>query len=407
MSAFLQPIIKGMDKVTALNAKYLALTFEEQKNMTFVERLRYYNWSFEIFALAMLVLVFVAYKYGVFVNENRAKKLFGSLNSFLQDDLQFARVGFSKGDGSKVPYIEEGQKTWYTTFATGRSAIASLSVRVHMFSRSNPVAMLMESLVNLIFPSSMTVKDVSEYCEVVIKPNGIFVSSETAKPNNDAKDVVNKFKFITAIVNKSSMNELRRENYYLSLTHTSESDKLPVEYVFMSEMNQLNGFTLHYADAGFNELLKRAGNFLQSICFTDLPANKPLTDKLWDATQKPRAVIRTKIPVSEQDLSLLKALVTAVIQIFDNVTREIVQKSPQAFINSDILKKSNQLRTQELTRIVKAMKQVEREMAQEKKQEAEKEKRRQLKATGEQEKFDQKMKEKRERRLRNKQKVRM
>ncbi|CCE90067.1 uncharacterized protein TDEL_0A07350 [Torulaspora delbrueckii] len=407
MSAFLQPIIKGMDKVTALNAKYLALTFEEQKNMTFVERLRFYNWTFEIFALAMLVLVFVAYKYGVIVNENRAKKLFGSLNSFLQDDLQFARVGFSKGDGSKVPYIEEGQKTWYTTFATGRSAIASLSVRVHMFSRSNPVAMLMESLVNLMFPSSMTVKDVSEYCEVVIKPNGTFVSSETAKPNNDAKDVVNKFKFITSIVNKSSMNELRRENYYLSLTHTSESDKLPVEYVFMSELNQLNGFTLHYADAGFNELLKRAGNFLQSICFTDLPANKPLTDKLWDATQKPRAVIRTKIPVSEQDLSLLKELVSAVVQIFDNVTREIVQKSPQAFINSDILKKSNQLRTQELARIVKAMKQVEREMAQEKKQEAEKEKRRQLKATGEQEKFDQKMKEKRERRLRNKQKVRM
>ena len=125
MSAFLQPIIKGMDKVTALNAKYLALTFEEQKNMTFVERLRFYNWTFEIFALAMLVLVFVAYKYGVIVNENRAKKLFGSLNSFLQDDLQFARVGFSKGDGSKVPYIEEGQKTWYTTFATGRSAIES------------------------------------------------------------------------------------------------------------------------------------------------------------------------------------------------------------------------------------------------------------------------------------------
>lgn len=407
MSSLLQPIIKGMEKVTALNAKYLSLTFEQQKEMSLLERVKAYNWTFELFALGLLALVFLAYKYGVIVNENRAKKLFESLNGFLQDDLQFARVGFSKGDGPKVPYIEERQKTWFTTFATGRSAIESLSVRVHMFSRSNPVAMMMESLVNLLFPSSMTVKNVSEYCEVVIKPNGVYVSGEITKPNDDAKDVVNKFKFITSIVNKSVMNELRRENYYLSLTRTTESDKLPVEYVFMSEMNQLNGFTLHYATADFNDLLKRAGKFLQCISFTDLPASKPLTDKLWEATQQPRAVIRTNIPVTEQDLGLLKEIVSSVVQIFDTVTRELSQKSPQAFINSDILRKSNQLRSQELARIVKAMKQVEREMAQEKKQEAEKEKRRQLKASGEQEKFDQKMKEKRERRMRNRQKVRM
>lgn len=406
MSSLLRPVLKLSEKVTALNAKYLSLTFEEQKNMSFLERVKVYNWTFELIALSILGLVFLAYKYGVFINENRAKKLFKSVNAFLQDELQFARVGFSKGDGTKIPYVEERQKTWFSTFATGRSAIASLSVRVHMFSRSNPVAMLVESLLRFVFPS-MVVQDIAEHCEVVIKPNGVYVGSETAKPNADAKEIANKFKFITAVVNKSSMNELRRDNYYLSLTRTSESDNLPVEYVFMSETNQLNGFISHYTDAEFKSLLKRAGKLLQCIAFTDLPTKKPLTDKLWESVQQPRVVIRTKVPTSEQELTLLKELIGAVVEIVDTVTREFVQKSPQVFITSEVLRKSNQLRSQELAKVIKAMQQVEREMAQEKKQEAEKERRRQLKASGEQEKVDQKMKEKRERRLRNKQKVRM
>ncbi|QLL31075.1 hypothetical protein HG536_0A08920 [Torulaspora globosa] len=406
MSSILRPVAKLTEKVAALNEKYLSLSFEEQKNMSFVERVKVYNWTFELISLSIIGLIFLAYKYGVSVNESRAKRLFGSLNGFLQDDLQFARVGFSKGDGSKTPYVEERQKTWFSTFATGRSAIESVSVRVHMFSRSNPVAMLVESLLGLAFPS-FVVQDIAEHCEVVIKPNGVFVNSENAKPNADAKEVVGRFKFISAVVNKSSMNELRRDSYYLSLTRTSESDKLPVEYVFMSETNQLNGFITHYTDENFRNLLKKAGKFLQCICFTDLPAKRPLTDKLWEAAQQPRAVIRTKVPTNDQEVALLKQIISSVVEIVDTVTREMVQKSPQVFITSEVLRKSNQLRTQELAKVVKAMQQVEREMAQEKKQEAEKERRRQLKASGQQEKLDQKMKEKRERRLRNKQKVRM
>lgn len=406
MSAILQPVVKLTEKVTALNEKYLSLTFEEQKEMSFVQRLKVYNWTFELFCLFMIGMIFVAYKYGVFINESRAKRIFKSLNAFLQDDLQFSRVGFSKGDGSKIPYVEERQKTWFSTFATGRSAIESLSVRVHMYSRSNPVAMAIEGMLRFAFPS-MVVQDVAEHCEVVIRPSGVFVSNETSKPNADAKEIANRFKFISAVVNKSAMNELRRDNYYLSLTRTTESENLPLEYVFMSETNQLNGFFPHYTDANFQGLLKKAGKFLQCINFTDLPTTKPLTDKLWESAQQPRAVIRTEVPTSDKDLALLKELISSVVEIFDAVTREMVQKSPQAFITNEVLRKSSHLRTQELAKVVKAMQQVEREMAQEKKQEAEKERRRQLKATGAQEKVDQKMKEKRERRQKNKQKVRM
>lgn len=406
MSSILKPLLKGMEVVNALNGKYLSLTFEEQRNMSIWERVKVYNWTFELIALSILGLVFLFYKAGVMINESRATKLFDSLNDFLKDDLQFARVGFSSKDGPKVSYIEEAQKTWFTSFATGRSAIASLSVRVHMYSRSNPVAMLMEKLLSMLFPSAV-VQDVAEYCEVVVRPSGVYVSNETAKPNGNAGEVLNNFRFVTSIVNKSQMNEVRRDNYYFSLTRTSESDKLPIEYVFMSEINQLNDFTLHYADAKFKEKLKNASKLLHFISFTDLPVTKPLTDKLWNATQQPRAVIRTSIPTSKEDLKNLQDVISSVIEIYDEFTRELVQKSPNVFVTNDILKRSVQLRAQELAKIVKTMKQVEREMAQEKKQEVEKEKRRNLKASGEQEKFDQKMKEKRERRSRNKQKVRM
>lgn len=406
MSSFLRPVLVAMEKVNNLNEKYQSLTFEQQKELSILGRLKFYNWTFELICLGIMALIFAFYKGGVMINESRAKRMFGSINDLCKDELQFARVGFNSKNGSKLPYIEERGNTWFSTFATGRSAIASLGVRVHMLSRSNPIAMIVEKALSFFFPS-LTVHEVDEYCEVSIKPNGIYVNSETSKPNENSAEVLNSFKFITSIVNKSSMNDLRRDNYYLSLTRTSESSKLPIEYVYMSEINQLNDFFQHYSKPGFNETLKASNKFLKFISFTDLPNTKPLTDKLWTAKQQPRAIIRTSIPTGQQDLKLLNEIISSVVEIIDSFTHDLVQKTPSVFISNDILKKSIQLRNQELAKIVKAMKQVEREMAQEKKQEAEKEKRRQLKATGEQEKYDQKMKEKRERRQRNKQKVRM
>ncbi|QLG70779.1 hypothetical protein HG535_0A07210 [Zygotorulaspora mrakii] len=406
MATFLRPLLVAMEKVNNLNGKYLKLTFEEQKELGIVGRFKVYNWTFEMICLGILGLIFAFYKVGMLINENRAKRMFSSISDFCKDELKFARVGFNSKDGSKLLYIEERGKTWFSTFATGRSAVESLSVKTHMLSRSNPIAMITEYLLNFFFPS-LAVQDIGEYCEVVIKPSGVFVSTETAKVNENSGEVLNNFKFITSVVNKAAMNELRRENYYLSLTRTSESAKLPIEYVYMSELNQLNEFFHHYASPNFNETLKNASQLVKFIGFTDLPTTKPLTDKLWVANQQPRVVIRTSIPASQQDLKIFNEVLYSVVELIDNFTRDLQQKSPSVFITHDILKKSNQLRVQELAKIIKAAKQVEREMAQEKKQEAEKEKRRQMKASGEQEKYDQRMKEKRERRQKNRQKTRM
>ena len=128
------------------------------------------------------------------------------------------------------------------------------------------------------------------------------VYKRQAMAPGNAEETLNKLKFITSIVNKTSMNKCRNDNYFLSLTHTAESDKLPLQYVFMSENNQLNGFIPHYANANFNELLVQCSDFLQFISFTDLPDEKPITDKLWQSTQMPRCVI----PVSYTHLDVYK-----------------------------------------------------------------------------------------------------
>lgn len=388
----------------------MALTVDELKELSFFGRVRAYNWTFEFWALAFLAAVFGAYVIGTRLNNRRAVQLFSSLTENFHS-LAFAKVGFSTKGGAKLPYVAEQNNTWYTTFATGRACIESITARAHLTARYNPLSLLMERVVGLFIPSLFE-KDLGEFVEVNIVPNGTFVSSSTSdlpKPEV-SRNIVSKFSFITSVVNKSVMTKVREANYFLSLTHTAESEKLPVQYVFMSETNQLSGFFEHYGGPEFRELLEKCSSFLSFVSFTDLPVEKPVSDKLWNQTLQPRCVIQSKLVTGAKDLENFNQLITLIVKMYDTATRDYAQNPTKAFVTHEMLKKTANLRSQELQKIIKVMKQVERELAQEKKLEAEREKRRELrsKMSGqEQDKLDQKMKEKRERRLRNKQKVKM
>lgn len=408
--SILEPFLKLSNYANKLNEKYAAMPIGELRALTLAERIRFYNWTFEIWALALLAAVYGAYVIGTRLNSRRATQLFDSLTDGFQK-LAFAKVGFSTKAGEKKQYVAEQNNTWYTTFATGRSSIESITARAHMTARYNPLTLLMERVVGLFFPSLFE-KDLGEFLEVSIVPNGFYVTSPNADlPKEDAVTaILSRFKFIASIVNKSVMTKARETNYFLSLTHTSESEKLPVEYVFMSESNQLNGFFEHYAGPEFKDLLAKCSRFLSFVSFTDLPEEKPITDKLWNLKQKPRCVIHCEFVTGTKDLNLLNQLIAEIVKIFDAVTQDYAQNPTKAFLTNDMLKKASNLRSQELQKIVKVMKQVERELAQEKKQDVEREKRRQMrsKLSGqEQDKIEQKMREKRERRMRNRQKVRM
>ena len=307
-----------------------------------------------------------------------------------------------------LPYMVQHANTWLSTFATGRSAIDSVSVRAHLLPRNNPMSMLMDFVVGLAFPSLVN-NDSNEYCEVIVKPNGIYVATENSKINTNAQELLaSKFKFITSIVNKSFMSDARDKNYFLSLTLTSENNTLSEEYVYMSELNQLNTFIMHYAKGkDVNEILQKATKFLQFISFTDLPVDRPLSAAEWEAKQEPRVIIRSNFPTSQFEIDLLKEITSLVVEVVDNFTRDLVNKTPDLLITAEFQKKAKHLRTQELSKIVKEAKEAEAEELKEKRQDAERQRIRQLRKTGEQEKIDRKMKEKRERRMRNKQKQRM
>ncbi|SCU78052.1 LANO_0A01948g1_1 [Lachancea nothofagi CBS 11611] len=409
--SFLEPIVKLSNAVNSINEKYMALTYQEQSDLTIFGRLRYYNWTFEAWALGAVALVYATYLFGTRVNKSRASQLFQALAKGFED-LAFAKIGFSTNTAKNELFVAENNNTWFTSFVTGRACIESITVRAHLLARFNPMSILMEKVLGLFF-SSLVADALDEFVEVTIVPNGVYVTSSAAdlpKETNASANVVSKFKFISSIVNKGDMTKAREDNYFLSLTHTSESEKLPFEYVFMSESNQLSSIFEHYGGPEFKQLLSRCAHFLSYVAFTDLPEEKPVTDKLWERSQQPRCIIKTKMVTGSVDLASLNELIKAVVNIFDSASQEYAQNPAKAFVTNDMLRKSANLRSQELAKIAKVMKQAERDLLQEKKQDQEREKRRDLrsKMSGEeQDRLEQKMREKRERRQRNRQKVRM
>lgn len=406
MASILQPFVSALESLNKYNEKYLSLSYEELKDMTVWERVRTHNWYFELFSLGLILCVILSFYAGQRWNTSNAEGIMNPVCSLLRGELQFSKVGF----GSNEPYRREHLNTWFYTSATGRSGVELISVVIHAVARSNPLAIIMENLVAIFFPS-MARDNVAltEYVEVIIKPNGIHVSNESANVNNDRRlETLSKLKFTTAIVHKSHMNKIRSGNYYLSLTHTSEGlGKLPREYVYMSEINQLNGFLERYAGPQLvADVLIRCSKILQFMAITELPSRRPADQKSWSAMLNPRLIIRTDVPKNKKDTEALLKLIRTGVEIIDNFTRECYNQQPTMLTN-DILKRCDNVRSQSLQRVIKDAKERERESILERKRESELEKRKVLKKSGELDKLDQKMKEKRERRARNKRSVKM
>lgn len=405
----LTPLTKFVAYVNGLNEVYNQLTFEEQKAMTIFERIQYYNWTFEMYCILLMLFFYITYRIGVSINVSKADKLFASLHTYLRNELKFARVGLTSMKGGNVNrlYIDQHLHTWLTSFATGRSSIDSINIKTHLKPRHNIINLIIEYTLGYFFLTYQS-PDLVEYLEIEIKPNGVYVNNETCNINSNSKEVLQNFKFVTSIVNKSIMDKIRLDRYFLSLTHVTDSDSIPKEYVYMSEINQINDFIRSYTKGSFNEeVLAKAKGFLQFISFTDLPDFRPKNKEEWIRSLQSRCVIRTDIPRNKAELNTLNKLVGSMIEVYDNYTRDLVQKSDKTVITADILKKINMLRQNEINRIDKIAKQIELENAMEEKKELMKEKRREMKKTGELQNKEQKMREKRERRLRNRQRQRI
>lgn len=420
MSSLLKPIDVVAKYLNSLNDEYRQIPFDDLKAMTTLERFKLYNWTFELLCLGIMVTILVVSQIGTRMNLSMADKLFDSLLTYLKDTLMFARVGLHGPVATKKHYLDNYLHTWLTSFATGRSTIESVYIKLHLLRRNNVFSLIADNIVGSLFPS-LSPGTLDEYVEIVITPNGIYVADESSKwaGNDDGErhhslklvnDTLNSLRFIAAIVNKSNMNKARHDNYFLSITHTMESSSLPYEYVYMCELNQLSDFFSQYCGnkQQFTKFLNDAADFLQFMAFTDLPSEKPTNHKQFSESRLPRCIIRAGVPKGKTQLEALNGLVGVAVEIYDNFTRAAMSQQQQAktVLTTETVKKINALRDTELQKLVRAAAEAKLEKQREAEKEALKEKRREMKRSGEQEKLDLKMKEKRERRQRNKMKVR-
>jgi len=287
-------------------------------------------------------------------------------------DENFYQVGTKEDE----LLIKDGPQL-YTSYATGRINISGLLINFGLVSRQNYLLYLFETFASNFFES---VKPQEDFVEIKIKP------FPNEKINN----------FIFAIVNKDGMNETRNDNYYLSLTKTSESSSLPREFVFMSESNELNEKLL---TEELKVVLNKSGKVLKYLAITDLPKAKPVNEVEFKSA--PHLVLKLHLKTDKQSIEASRELIEQLIKFVDTITK--------FQLKHDSAKKINGIRNTELAKIKKAIEEQKAEELKELKLEQERNARRDLAKLSpeEQEKYDKKQREKRERRQRNRQKQRM
>jgi hypothetical protein len=325
-----------------------------------------YDWRGELAGLGLVAFLILLFVLGAKRNQTVATSFIKAIKPTL--DENFHQVGVS----SDELYIKDSAQV-FTSYATGRINIAGLTVKINLASRQNLFFYLTELIVSNFFDSIPPPEDQA------------FV---IAKPHKDTK-IGN---YIFAIVNKEGMNLARESNYFLSLTKTTESPELPVEFVFMSESAELNSALI---TPELTSALSRSGKFLKYLAITDLGVEKPTTVKGFESS--PELILSLTPKADSTSLAAIKELVEQLIALADRASKFQLKTDQQ--------KKINNVRSAEIAKIEKAIQERKNEELKEQRLEAEKEARRNLaKISPEaQEKLDKKQREKRERRAKSKQ----
>ncbi len=349
---------------------YYSTDYEKLVELGFLGRVKLYDWHLEFAALGIIAVLVLFYQLGSFQNKSIVDTWIKGVRPVL--DENFYQVGVKEDQ----LLIKDGAQL-YTTYASGRINISGLLINFGLISRQNYFVYVFESFLSNFFES---IKPQQDIAEIKIKP------FPNEKINN----------FIFAVVNKDGMNETRNDNYYLSLTKTSESASLPREFVFMSESNELNEALL---TEEFKAVLSKAGKVLKYFAITDLPQTKPVSESEYKSA--PHLVLKLNLKTDRESVETSKALIEQLIKFSDLITK--------FQLKHDSAKKINGVRNTELAKIKKAIEEQKLEELKEQKLEQERNARRDLAKLSpeEQAKFDKKQREKRERRQRNRQKQRM
>lgn len=335
--------------------------------MTILQRLIKYDWSKEALIVASIVAFVLSFYYGAGRNTKKVVSWIDAHRTVLKEE--FYQVGFKNG----TEYIVDSP-TEFVTFASGRSLIPSVTTNFSLKSRQNLIGLSLEYIMGFFFgvPPPVDTIDVA-----------ISIDNKEASING----------FVFAIVNKEVMKHAREDNYYLSLTKTTDSPKLPINFVFMSEFPEV---TDSLFTPQLEEIIQKSAGILNYISFTDQGRNHP--EKVEDIVSVPRLVLSLNFPKNAEEAQTSAALLQAAIGLVD------IAASKQK-LRPETLKKLKATRDAEIKKIVKLEDEKRAEELADKKAKEKREERNRISklSPAEQRKIEEKERQKEQRKLRSKQ----
>lgn len=350
--------------------KYADYTVEELSSLSLLERISLQSWTIEYVTILSIVGYIVLFLLGSWYNQKITKKYLTLLTPF------FTKTFYQYGVQKDQLYIKD-VADHFTSYATGRANIAKVGISIQLKPRHNLFLWSTEAIMSFFFDSIKTPEDTVVF------------------------DVIpfNKYdNFIFGIVSKLGMDKARKLCYYLSLTRTSDSPKLPESFVFMSEANELQEklFTKELELA----LDLSSASYIKSIAFTDQPQERP--EKILDLKPSRRVVIQTKLVTGDDQLAHIGKVLEAIFNVIDKLSTQEITLKPET------AKKIVRTREIEIGKLKKIEEDEKQEKLADEKARQRKAEREQLRKLSpeEQEKIEKKAAEKRQKKLLKKQRIR-
>lgn len=292
-----EKVLAFINKIFVHQTEY---TPEAWAALSIQERLLHYDWSKEAFILAFIVFYVGLFYLGASFNKKKINGWVDANKAVLAS--QFYQIGANPVGVKDRKILVSDTPSNFTTYATGRVNIDSLTAKSKLKTRQNILTLIFEYVFSFFMDAVPVPAD-----EVTI----------TLKLNKSA----NVPDGIWAIVHKDAMRKAREDLYFLSLTKTSDSDKLPVSCVFMSENSEL---TEKLYNPALKELLTETAPYFRYLAITDLPAERPnkaseYEKSLVGATKT--VVLKLNIPSGATDLAKTAQLLETAINLADTAAK--------------------------------------------------------------------------------------
>jgi hypothetical protein len=263
--------------------------------MSVRERIAASDWTREAFIMVTILAYVLSYVVGLNFNRRKVGNWVGAHRDVLTS--QFYQVGseansVEKAGSENIKLTVDDGPTTYSLYATGRENAATFLARMQVLGRQNIIALVVEYVSGFFFASVAP----KETVEITIRPWR-------------AADIP---PFVFAIVNKGNMRESRDEYYYLSLTKTTDSPKLPPQFTFMTESAEVSD-TLYTSKLA--EALKGSEGILKYIAITDQRDASPKT--MEELAPEQRIVLSLNFPKSKDEEEASARLVDAAIGLTD------------------------------------------------------------------------------------------